>query len=173
MISSVTTPGSAAIGQTATFAVLASLNANAGSQPQGSLVYTWQMTEDGGANWRNCQSADGSGQFTNSFTTAPITQTMYDDSTGSPATLKRSACTAASWQTARQEHECIQRICSLSCAKRPKSRQVRAHPLRRVRRQAHHLLRVRLRGRLRPCTREQVPSCCLAVALPAMQPDRK
>ena len=48
-------------------------------------VYTWQVTEDSdptsdSAVWRNCLSSDGSGQFTNTFTTRTITQDDFDAS---------------------------------------------------------------------------------------------
>ena len=67
-----------AVGETASFSVTAVANGDAGE-----LVYVWQMTCDGGRNWNNVLSADGTGQFTNTFTTAPLTQTMFDNSTAS------------------------------------------------------------------------------------------
>ena len=77
------TPVTKAVGETASFSVTALLNEAVNTNPPGSLVYVWQMTSDGGETWNNCLSSDGSGQFTDTFTTIPLTQTMYDNSTAS------------------------------------------------------------------------------------------
>ncbi|MBD5559684.1 MAG: hypothetical protein HDQ87_04910 [Clostridia bacterium] len=69
------------VGNTATFWVSALLHEALGAE--GSLVYTWQMTDDGGDTWRNCLSTDGIGQYTDSFTTEPLTMAMYDHATAS------------------------------------------------------------------------------------------
>ena len=83
IVAQTATPQTVVVGQTATFSVTALLNQDANEIPKGSLVYVWQMTSDGGATWRNCLSTDGTGQFTDTFTTAPVTEDMYDNSTAS------------------------------------------------------------------------------------------
>ena len=72
-----------AIGETASFSITALLNENQNENPRGELVYVWQVSKDGGATWNNALSTDGTGQFTDTFTTIPLTQTMYDNSTAS------------------------------------------------------------------------------------------
>ena len=83
IIAKTESPVTKAVGETASFNVTALLNEASNTVPAGQLVYVWQMTDDGGATWRNCLSSDGTGQFTDTFTTAAITQTMYDNSTAS------------------------------------------------------------------------------------------
>ena len=73
----------AAVGETASFSVTALLNEGQNENPKGELVYVWQVTKDGGATWNNALSTDGTGQFTSTFTTIPLTQEMYNNSTAS------------------------------------------------------------------------------------------
>lgn len=62
------------IGGTATFYVDIQIDDN--SIP----VYVWQMTRDGGKTWNNCiTGVDGTGQYTNVFTTYGATREMFEE----------------------------------------------------------------------------------------------
>ena len=58
------------VGKTATLRVVADI------APEEPLIYTWQISPDGGQSWRNCTSADGDGYNTDTFTTMTVTQQM-------------------------------------------------------------------------------------------------
>lgn len=67
------TGASVHVGSAASFTVSADLGQT------GTLVYVWQTSSDRGKTWRNCTSAaDGTGQFTSTFHTYPVTQEMYE-----------------------------------------------------------------------------------------------
>lgn len=58
------------VGKTASLRVVADI------APDEPLIYTWQMSPDGGKSWRNCTDEDGDGYDTDSFTTMTMTQEM-------------------------------------------------------------------------------------------------
>lgn len=74
------------VGSTASFSVTADLGET------GTIVYVWQTSSDKGKTWRNCTAAaDGTGQFTSTFQTYPVTQAMYETlAAASPGNLEDS-----------------------------------------------------------------------------------